>query len=578
MNTRSFNLTTLTVALAALFVWAVSNLSAIDIGGIVSRATSATKTVADQVDKASSTSTDALVKRADTELRAAERKMYSGDKTGAQQLLTSSSTLITQIEAADATRKELPTLKQKNAKLQTDLDRRLGKTAAARQPAASTQPAASAVTAPARATAAPVATTPAARATSAKLPYAARESLKNFDNLYRSVENKFGKMEEAKKGATTTPPETYAKEIKELQVELQKQLADATSVATGAGLASHPDLVAAQAKLDAIPGRLQQTSASVAAVQTARTATSAGIAADAEQLANEYKRLRESTFDKAGGAAVYYNDLGPVTNLLAVIVAFENNELETTKKMLADFHVKYGETEEDIRASTDDSAAARDCRNLEEGIANVAKTRITMAEDLAERIDQRLTGLADAHDFYRLARHDEVRAWLAVAQQYDKTNAKVAALTQRCDKALADDLQQIKAKIAARKWPAHAANAPADAKKLAATALDWFKNSTDWGKREQNDRATDKQPRVPLAVAVTGPWSIQERNIVGEPTMYGLPILLAVQLPADGKDGLARVFVLTMRTAEFKGVKMEPPFDSVTVGDSYFINADAVQP
>jgi len=575
MNMRSFNPTTHAVALAALFVWIVSNLSAIDIGGIVSRATSATKTVADQVDKASSASTDALVKRAGTELRAAESKMYSGDKASAQQLLTSSSALITQIETADATRKELPTLKQKNAKLQTDLNRRMGQTAPARPPAASTQPA---TTAPARATAAPVAAKPAARATSAKLPYAARESLRSFDNLYRSVENKFGKMEEAKKGATTTPPETYAKEIKELQVELQKQLADATSAATGAGLASHPDLVAAQAKLDAIPGRLQQTSASVAAVQTARTATSAGIAADAEQLANEYTRLREKTFDKAGGAAVYYNDLGPVTNLLAVIVAFENNELETTKKMLADFHVKYGMTEEDIRASTDDSAAARNCRNLEEGIANVAKTRIAMAEDLAERIEQRLVGLADAHDFYRLARHDEVRAWLAVAQQFDKTNAKVTALTQRCEQVLADDLQQIKAKIAARKWPAHAANAPADAKKLAATALDWFKNSTDWGKRAQNDRATDKQPRVPQAVAVTGPWSIQERNIVGEPTMYGLPILLAVQLPADGKDGLARVFALTMRTAEFKGVKMEPPFDSVTVGDSYFINADAVQP
>ncbi len=576
MNTRR-----LILSAVVLCLWALYDVHAIDIGGIVTRAASATKTVADQVDKTASASTDALVKRADTELRAAERKMYGGDKAGAQQLLTSSGAVIAQVETTDATRKELPTLKQKHARLQAELDRRMGQTAPARPPAVSAQPAASAASAPARAISAvrvPVAAPPTPPATTAKLPYAARESLRNFDNLYRSVENKFGKMEEAKKGDTTTPPETYAKEIKALQVDLQKHLADARSAATSAGIASHPDLDAAQAKLDAIPGRLQQTSSSVAAAQTARKATSEGIAADAEQLANAYNRLRETTFDKAGGAAIYYNDLDPATNLLVVIAEFENNDLEKTQKMLAEFHAKYGATEEEIRASTDDNDAARACRNLEEGIANVAKTRTAMAEDLAERINQRIAGLAGSHDFFRLARHDEVRAWHAVAQQFDKDNAKVVELTQRCDQALADDMQKFKEKIAARKWPAHAATAPADAKKLAATALAWFKNSTDWGKREQNAQATDKAPRVPLAVAVTGPWSIQERNILGEPTMYGLPILLAVQLPADSKDGLARVFVLTMRTAEFKGVKMEPPFDSVTVGDSYFINADAVQP
>lgn len=572
MHTRK-----LVLAALVLCLWAPYDVNAIDIGGIVSRATRATKTVAGQVDKAASASTDALVKRADTELRAAERKMYSGDKPGAQQLLTSSGALIAQIETADATRKELPTLKQKHTKLQTDLDRRMGKTAPARPSAAATQPTTAAAPAPTRTVVAP-ATRTAAPATSAKLPYAARAALRNFDNLYRSVEIKFGKMEEAKQGDTTTPPETYAKEIASLQADLQKQLTEAKSAASSAGLASHPDLDAAQAKLDAIPARLQQTSSSVAAAQTARATSSAGIAADAEQLAKEYTRLRETTFDKAGGAAIYYNDLGPATNLLVVIAEFEDNDLENTRKLLAEFHAKYGATEEDIRKSTDDNAAARNCRNLEEGIANVAKTRTAMAEDLADKITQRLAGLDDAHDFFRLARHDEVRAWLAVAQQFDKDNAKVVELTQRCEQDLGDDLQKLKKNIAARTWPAHAANAPADARQLAATALAWFKDSPDWGKREQNAQAADKAARVPRAVAVTGPWSIQERNIVGEPTMYGLPILLAVQLPADGKNGLARVFVLTMRTAEFKGVKMEPPFDAVTVGDSYFINADAVQP
>jgi hypothetical protein len=408
-----------------------------------------------------------------------------------------------------------------------------------------------------------------------KLPYAAREALRTFNNLNRSVENKFLKMDEARKGETTVPPATYAKEIQQLHGEMQKALTEAQTAA-GAGAAGHPELVAAQTTLDAILPRLQQTSASVADAQTARNAASEGIAKDVEQLTSEYNRLRAKTFDKAGGAAIYYNDLGPVTNLLAVIEEFENNELAHAQKLLSDFHAKYGATEDDIREKTDDSAAARACANLEEGVANVAKTRTAMAEDLADKISQRLTGMDNAHDFYRLARHDEVRAWLAVAQQFDKANAKVTELTQRCAQVLADDLKKFKEKIADRKWPVHAAGAPADAKKLAAVALDWFKSSPDWGARKP-DPASGRQPYDILAVRVTGPWSVQERNILGEPVMYGLPILLAVQLPSDKENELARVFVLTMRTAEFKGVKMEPPFDSVAVGDSYFIMPEAVE-
>lgn len=40
---------------------------------------------------------------------------------------------------------------------------------------------------------------------------------------------------------------------------------------------------------------------------------------------------------------------------------------------------------------------------------------------------------------------------------------------------------------------------------------------------------------------------------------------------------VARVFALTLRTAERAGVKMAPPFDHATVGDSYFIPPSAVR-
>jgi hypothetical protein len=118
--------------------------------------------------------------------------------------------------------------------------------------------------------------------------------------------------------------------------------------------------------------------------------------------------------------------------------------------------------------------------------------------------------------------------------------------------------------------PEHASNAPEDADKLAKVALAWFRASADWGKR-------DKDPRQPLAVVVTGPWSIQKTNLLGEPIMYGLPILLAVEVESDKQLNVARVYVLTLRTPEMRSVKMEPPFDHVTVGDSYFIRPAALK-
>jgi hypothetical protein len=159
-----------------------------------------------------------------------------------------------------------------------------------------------------------------------------------------------------------------------------------------------------------------------------------------------------------------------------------------------------------------------------------------------------------------------------MAAAFKPDNEKVQSLKESLDGTLAEDMQQFKKKLRVRTWPEHAADAPKKAKKLAGIALDYFKNSPDWGKRP-----ADKEGRIPLAVSITGPWSIQKRNILGEPIMYGLPVKFAVQVPKEKSDGLARVYTLTLRTQERKGVKAEPPFDSVTVGNSYYISTTAVK-
>lgn len=527
-------------------------------------------------------STDALIKRADTELRAAERKLFSGQAAAAQEQLASVAELLQRIEAAEASCKELPALKAKLARLRADVNRRIGTGAsAAATPAAPAKPAVPAARPGTRAAvpaqpAAPATPASARPAAAAKLPYAVRETLREIDKQIRSIEYRLSKMEEAKQSDTTTAPQMYARETEKLISDAQALLQQAKAGAAAAGITSHPDLDAAQAKLDAYPARLKATSEGAAAAVAQRKAASTEIAGDIETVQKEVARLREKVFDKATGAAIYYNDLAPVKDLLAVIEDFEAHDKAAAQQLLDEFRAKYGATEDDIRQRTDDLQAVYAVRTLAEGIANVAKTRTAMAEDLATKIMQRVEGLGSSHDFARLARHAELRAWLAIAQAYDKEAPQVKELSERLETLLAEDAKKLEQKIGEQKWPCHAENAPENVKELAAAALAWFKSSPDWGARKA-DPAQGREPYRIVAVAVRGPWTVQARNLLGQTTMYGLPVLLAVQVPSEEKAGVVRVFSLTLRTREELGVKMAPPFDHVTVGDSCYMKASAIK-
>ena len=147
---------------------------------------------------------------------------------------------------------------------------------------------------------------------------------------------------------------------------------------------------------------------------------------------------------------------------------------------------------------------------LEEGIDNIKKTRIVMAEDLVNKGNERLARMDKVHDLYIAEQFNAVKAWFAMASRYDRENPKVKNAQAGIDQKIAEGMKKFHAKIDERTWPGHASNAPENADRLAKSALDWFRNSPDWGKRSQD-------PRRPLAVVVTGPWSIQKKNLLGEP-------------------------------------------------------------
>jgi hypothetical protein len=97
--------------------------------------------------------------------------------------------------------------------------------------------------------------------------------------------------------------------------------------------------------------------------------------------------------------------------------------------------------------------------------------------------------------------------------------------------------------------------------------------------QKEKDKRVEKNMQVGkvLAVAVTGPWRVFKKNLLGEPIQYNLPILCAVEYKSDKDLNVVRVYDSTLLTEEFKGVKMAPPFLGATVGNSYYIRASAIK-
>jgi len=558
---KSVNILTTLIAVSILLISTIS-VSAIDFGGIVKKAA---KDAVAELDKSDGKSedTNTMVKRAKKEIRSAEKKLFSGKKEEAAKQLQAVNKLLEKIEKADPEQKDLKSLNNKYAKLKKNLDKRMKKVAT---PSSSSSRSASRKVSAKSPTA-------SSGAASAKLPYHAKQKLKQFDNLFRSVEYSFNKLEAAKAEESTTPPDEYAKKIKKTIPELQTILDDAKSVAEEKGASGHPDLLTAQSKIDAIPTKLDKISKELKTIQAGNDELSAGMAGDIETINKAINRLQDKIFNKATGTPIYYNDLKPVKELLVLIDDYDKNDKANAVKVLADFSEKYGATREEVTEKTDDSSAGWNFEKLKKGIENVEKTKAAMADDLVNKANQKVGRLETMHDFYRISEHNKIEEWIEIAQKFDPENEKVKQAKNEIGPLLAADMKKIQKKISDKKWTKNDSTAPKNAKKLAKTALNWFKNSTEWGKRKEKG----KENYEILDLVITGPWSIQKKNILGEPICYGLPVKVAIQAESDKEKGLAKVFILTLRTFEERDVKMEPPFEYPTVGDSSYILRKAVK-
>jgi hypothetical protein len=406
----------------------------------------------------------------------------------------------------------------------------------------------------------------------AKVPYAARKPLQDAGQLLRALESNLGSLADP---AYPGDKDQLVKRADEKLVEIRALLDEAKKLAAEKGVTAHPDIEQVEAGLAAAEKKVAVAKGGHEKNKEEQAAHAKVVDADVAALKADYDRMRP-LFDTANGAVPHYNNLTPVGELIVKIETFENKELAGITQKMTAFARTYGVTREEIDKKAEASGYTGQQRAsfpylaLAEGIENVKKTRTVMAEDLANRAGDQIARIGDKHDFHVIEQLDEVKSWFAMAGRYEAGNPKVKQALAGMEAQIAQALKAFNARIDKRTWPGQASTAPSNGKRLSETALDWFKNSPDWGRKEKN-------PSKPLVVAITGPWSVQQKNILGEPTMYGLPVLLAVQIEGDKPLNVARVFALTLRTAERAGVKMEPPFDHATVGDSYFIRPSAIK-
>ena len=195
-----------------------------------------------------------------------------------------------------------------------------------------------------------------------------------------------------------------------------------------------------------------------------------------------------------------------------------------------------------------------------------------MADDLIRRAsDMKDRTSKGVSDFARPKQHNIIKAWGKLAAQFDQDNPRVKEFNSGLDSWIEEDMKTLNTKIDKATWPRRADNAPGNADKLSDIAVKFLQ-------KEENKRAQKNiEVGKVLAVAVTGPWRVFKKNLLGEPIQYNLPILCAVQYKSDKDLNVVRVYDSTLFTEEYKGVKMAPPFLGATVGNSYYMRPSALK-
>ncbi len=544
----------------------------------------------------------AMIKQINKDLRQANKDMFGGKTEKAIASLENIKKQLLEVKEADPNNPQVMSYENKYKKLVKDLERRTGQdlggeTLTAAQ--ASTQanlpptpkvkpvtekkadfPAATqnAASEPAKGAASESAKaiegTSQKSAAAAKLPYNARRPIENANRDLQMVDSSIQKLGNPKMNA-----DQLIKNMNKYLENARKNFQTGKAEAAKKEVNSHPDFDALEAGIQEAEEKIARAEKGVAESKEKASAAAGEVNTDVEALKVSYDRV-QPVLEKATGSAIYYNDLAAVKTILEQIEQFEKTDLPEIKQKMAAFGEKYGTTEDEIDEKADAMGYVNNYYRasffyiqLAQGMENVQKTRIVMADDLIRRAGEMKTRTSKGiHDFARLKQHARIIAWGEMAARFDPENPRVKEFNDGVKAWVAADTKALNTKIDKAGFPKTSGDAPKDAAKLAKEAKVFLQ-------KEEDQLAAEKGKEVGqvLAVVVTGPWRVFKKNILGEPVQYNLPIATAVQTKSEKAQNLARVYLSTMLTHEMKGVKKAPPYLGATVGDSYYIRPAALK-
>lgn len=387
------------------------------------------------------------------------------------------------------------------------------------------------------------------------LPRKTAQAMREIERIFKSLETfEKDRLQRLRDGHDPERVDSIIGEIRQKLIQLNSLQQNVLAAAGEEKALEHPEIAGLQA-------RVQRTLAQVDQEINVTSSAIANLASEKAAVGSASEALQQafSSNDKEFFTPVHVlindNNDESIEKAFNLLESFKPRKAELLS-LLASFEEKYGSTRETIDARTGDSAHGHIWETLKKSLQEMDEAPKALAARIKAACERELAGLENSHDFYRLAAHTEINRLEALRQKHTPQEPGIQGL----EKLLVADKAKFSAKIAERTMPeSKGKSSDRDA------ALEYFK--TTWGKDEKNNYEI-------LGVVVTGDWSVQKKDITGKPVMYGLPLLLVVQKPEDKTEGLARVFVLTARTAESAEAKMEPPFTSETVGNSYFIKAD----
>lgn len=522
-------------------------------------------------------------RQAEAALRQAQNLVFAGKRDEAVQALVQGHEGIRKIRQANASDSRLAGLEGRLQRLKGDLEKRMGKTIdlasgeSVESGASGSSGGRPLPDKPVPPPMAPPAAAPAVASTAApaKLPYHAAQKMAEVDKRFGTIRGPYSRFDYYREQGDYGAISKSLDGIEQSLADLPALIEEARRLAAEKGVERHPDFDAAYERIEQEKTRAAETRRQTSGQASTAAAAEASVAADVDTVATAYDRLRAAVFEKAFGGVIHYADLEPVRELLAVVDGFERNEQAQARAMLADFAARYGASRDAIDGKvralgySGTRIPGTVYEEFSKGIDQVAKTRLAMGADLLRRAREDLDQLPKAHDFFRADRRDQIRAFAEVAARFDPASEPIREFRAGLEARLAEDVQAGRERIDARKWPGSVAGKKAEEE----AGLAFFRQDADWGARPK-----DKDPRIPVAVAITGDWTVQKRDLLGRPVMHGVPALVAVEVPAEkARDQVLRVYSVTLRTAEGADAKPMAPFREITVGDSYYIRPSAVK-